>query len=830
MRLLRSPGRTPATRLLRYGLAALLCACALACTAGFALAAPAPSPPGGVQPGLVGPSPAPTGSAGNSTPSSPAPNGSSPTPIPDRPGQGFDSLMPEPSNDKNANPKLLFEEYPVLDYTPVYTDPSQLASDNGLLNPASYSQTAMNMAFNEGASGVTGLLVGMGALTTRIIEWTFSNDLVAAISEPINRVTGYLNAQFYGPLVGAVIAICGLWIIWQAWAHRHTRALEGFVWMLVALTIVAIFFGYPRSDPANPNTGGPAGAMSAMNNFTVDVSKVLLATVAAGDPGTAQDGKRLIPQGTTPSPATADAELRLFSDRYWSTFVFQPWCAIMFGQSDNTGQELGKKYLAAKESGNWSDFNSALEAANTQSNIATNSHNNSVKQWYIGGYGSDRLWTAMLAVLVATLSMLLYLLVALAVIVAQIALVALIMVAPIFAVLAPHPTTGRHLFTRWFELVLGALIVRIFYSFFLSILTVLAGAISSYASQWSWGLAAILQIALVVAAFIYRRPLAAIFSQATRIRFHHMGDHVTQGAVAERVDQQLQRRRTAILAGAQASNGTGTLRRHGSGAYQRYVRMGDDEGPGGSGPGGGGGPGTGGGRRGGPGGPGGGPGGGGVAGGGGGAAGDDAVAAAGAPGGSGGGSRLRPGLPARAVGSALRSSGGGRTARSTAARALEGGSGAARAAGAAEAGGTAGASGAAGSGAAAAGSAAGGASAAGGTAGAAGASGAAGAAGATGAAAAGAATGGLALAAIAGGQKAIRQGVRGTRWMQSRADHFILPDPDRPPRLSSPPKTAEQEVGRRRAWRQRTVELQWDHRGHPMRPAGPPGRHDWDGA
>jgi hypothetical protein len=603
--------------------------------------------------------------------------------------------------------------------------------------------------------------------------------------------------------------------------------------MLVALTVAAIFFGYPRTNPADPNSGGPAGAMSALNNFTVDVSKVLLATVAVGDPGTAQDGTQVMVRGV-PNGTAADSELRLFSDRYWRTFVFQPWCAIMFGQSDVdyshpervTGQKLGQEYLDAKQSGNWDTFNRDLEAGSRQ--------NPSLQRWYVGGYGSDRLWTAMLALLVATLSMLLYLLVALAVIVAQVALVALIMVAPIFAVIAPHPTTGRHLFTRWFELVLGALIVRIFYSFFLSVLTVLAGAMSSFANQWSWGLAAILQIALVVAAFIYRRPLAAIFSQATRIRFHHMGDHVTQGAIADRVDQQLQRRRTAILAGAQAGNGgTGTLRRHGSGAYQRYVRMGDDEGPGGPGPGGGGpgAPGTG--RRGGPGGrgggPGGGPGGGGVAGGGGGGPSAEEAAAAGAPG--GGGSSLRPGLPTRAVANRLRSAGAGGGARSTTARALDGGTGAARAAGAAEAGGAAGASGAAaaggatGSGAAAAGGAAGGASAAGGAASAAGA------AGTAGTAAAGAATGGLALAAIAGGQKVIRQGVRGTRWMQSRADHLILPDPlDRPPRLPSPPKTAEQEVGRRRAWRQRTGELQGDYRTQPMRPNGPPGWHDWDGA
>lgn len=74
--------------------------------------------------------------------------------------------------------------------------------------------------------------------------------------------------------------------------------------------------------------------------------------------------------------------------------------------------------------------------------------------------------------------------------------------------------------------------------------------------------------------------------------------------------------------------------------------------------------------------------------------------------------------------------------------------------------------------------------------------------------------------------------------MQSRADPFMLQGaPQRPPRLPSPPKTAAQEVDRRRAWRQRTVELQWDHEvaefatapAHPMRPAGPPGGEDQDG-
>jgi hypothetical protein len=460
--------------------------------------------------------------------------------------------------------------------------------------------------------------------------------------------------------------------------------------------------------------------------------------------------------------------------------------------------------------------------------------------------------------------MLLYLLVALAVIVSQVALMVLFMVAPLFAIMAPHPTTGRHLFVRWFELVVGALVVRIFYSFFLSVLTVLAGVTTQVSSGAGWGLAAILQIALVVTAFIYRRPLAAIFSQATRIRLHHVDDYVSQGAVANRLDRTLERRRSNALASATAGPG----RMHGSGAHRRYVRLGeDDEGPAGpgSGPGGGGAGGTG--RRGGGGPPGGrgGPGGGGVGGrGGGGGTGSTGEGPVGAPGGSGAPGVLRPGLmpagaralanqllpgrdssgeegqesgaleggimfPPSSGGSEGRSPGRAAAARIVGrqARQTEGAAAATRSAGAAEvAAGAAGPSGAAG--AAASGAA--------GSSGAA-ASGAAASGTATGAAAAGAgaATGGLALAAIAGGQKAIRGGARGTRWMQSRADPFILSGPpERPPRLPSPPKTAEQEVGRRRAWRHRTLELQVEEhaqefvgaQGRPMRPVNPPRRRD----
>jgi hypothetical protein len=339
--------------MLRLCAAALLCGLAIACTAGFALAA-SPSPSGGVQPGLVGPSPAPDSSAAspstgsqsnpssatNSQPSPPPQAGPSPSP---RQGEGWDSLVPAPNINPNNDPKLRFEKYPLLTYTPLNINPGGEAQDQGLLNPATYSQVAMNIAFDQGASGVTGLMVGMGALTVRIIQWAFNMHISDPMGQALDSVVAGMREPIYRPLVYVVIVASGLWFIWQAWARRHTRAFGGLAWMLIALTFSSIFVWQPRQT------------MSTLDYFTADLSKTLLGTVAQFEPAQNREGQN--PGSPTDFDAQTDFELRLFSDRYWTTFVFEPWCAVMFGQTDQTGQKLGNDYLQANASGQLDSFN-----------------------------------------------------------------------------------------------------------------------------------------------------------------------------------------------------------------------------------------------------------------------------------------------------------------------------------------------------------------------------------------------------------------------------------------------------------------------------------------
>jgi hypothetical protein len=467
--------------------------------AGAALAVAAFAAAGGLAVWADSPSPTPAPQAGPAPP-------------------GLDSLMPPPPGIQQGNAPTLEERYPVLAYANFNVDALSTAA-SGFQDPTG---TAANVLANWWAGQLEVLVAAVAILTLRLVEWTFSFDLVSPAGGPLTAEVQALRDQVYVPLLPIALVLLGIGLAWLVLARR--RAMEGFRgagWAVAALVVAGLYFA------------APAQVLGAVDGFTGDLSRQLLASIGASDPGlSTRSGNPSFSQGDP-----ADAELRMFADRYWRTFVFEPWSVASLGDPV-TGQRYGEELLA-KQSNMQSSFDADFNAGASDQ----------AKAWYSGRYGGHRLIIVVLSLAAVVLASVLCLIVAGTVLTSQLALLLLAMVAPLVLLVGVHPGIGRRMLTRLAEMAAGALLIRVLSAAFLAALLVVSGLLDQVVTAMAggWLVAAALQVALLAAAFAYRKPFLRVFGQVASPRLaprHVGGTGVFRAAHSglDHVGQQIQQR------------------------------------------------------------------------------------------------------------------------------------------------------------------------------------------------------------------------------------------------------------------------------------------------
>jgi hypothetical protein len=448
---------------------------------------------------------------------------------------GIDGLVPIPPI-RNGNQPFLYERYAPLDYTPLHVDPVAIAQSVagvvvGQLDP---SQVAMNVSLNEAASLDTGLLVLVGTLTTRLLAWSLRVDLLAGADGPLNAVVSGLARDLYQPLIPLLLTLVAGWLVWTWLLRRRTmRGVTGIGWVFLAMALSAIYFAQP------------AGILDQASAFTSAVSRMILGSVGGADIQLHR-GDPTVAQGPTD-----DAELRLFSDRYWSIYVYQPWTVAEFGRLDPkgaSGQSLGIELLD-KHAGHSNSFDQDLEQQPQE-----------VRDWYNGWRGGDRLVVVAAALLVALAAAFVFLAAAVVRLASTVIFLALLMTLPLFLLLALHPTIGRKLLVRWIELAVGALWRQVLYSLVLAVMVVTVGIITAASAAGGWGVVTLCQLAAMAGFLIFRKPLLAIFGQLGGGRHFSKVQDVGSSRLTEKAHQGLgaARQRVSIPAFARRGGAAST--------------------------------------------------------------------------------------------------------------------------------------------------------------------------------------------------------------------------------------------------------------------------------
>ncbi|MDQ6897970.1 MAG: type IV secretion system protein [Candidatus Dormibacteraeota bacterium] len=415
-------------------------------------------------------------------------------------GMGIDGMVPQPPI-RYGNQPLVYERYSPADYglsvDMVELAKSTVASLFGFTDP---STAATNVLLNSAAGVGMALLVVVGTIATRGLAWSLHVDLLAGADGPLNSMVGGLGHGLYEPLMPLLLTVFLAWLIWTWLFRRRTmRGATGIGWMFGALTLASFYFA------------APSQMLDGASSITAGISRSILGAVAGADVQVAHRSDPTVSQG----PAE-DAELRLFSDRFWTVYVYQPWTVAEFGAFDPkgaSGQPLGVEKLD-QLTGRPNQFQADLDQQPQE-----------VKDWYNGAQGGNRLVVVSVALLVAIAAGLVFLAAAVVRLAASLVFLALLMVLPLFLLLALHPTVGRKLLVRWLELAIGALWRQVFYSLVLAVMVVLVGVISAAASVGGWGLVVLAQLAAMAGFLIFRKPLLAIFGQlgGSRHRVEHIG-------------------------------------------------------------------------------------------------------------------------------------------------------------------------------------------------------------------------------------------------------------------------------------------------------------------
>lgn len=435
-------------------------------------------------------------------------------------GVGIQGLITLPCI-RGSNDPTLYEKYPASAYS--------------LHIGTNAAADIFNGGFTFAAAFLFGWITTVGSFCAGLLEWTYSLQLTNGVGTSLNAtgaldsVISGLHSAVYDKFLPLALAVAAIYVVWFGVLRRRmTVAVESFGWVLMASAVAALFFA------------APSFVIGSLDSISLQISKAIMGTVASVDPTT----------NANPSVYTKDRNgyegVRAAVNRYWEIYIYQPWEVAEFGsvQAAQTKAPNGMTYaewdLQANASGDRQQKDAFSNAVHTNLDQAT-------IDWYDGGLGLQRMTLSIVALITVTIASVLLIMIAGAVLIAQLGMVLMTMVAPFFFLIGIHPSTGRRIFMRWGELLLGFVFRRILYSAFLSIILVVGGLIIGGVAQQSWFLASVLQIALVIAAFFYRKPVAAMFSQVGAGKLDaHLAPHreragkyawVGAGVVLDKLDQ-----------------------------------------------------------------------------------------------------------------------------------------------------------------------------------------------------------------------------------------------------------------------------------------------------
>ena len=370
---------------------------------------------------------------------------------------GIGTLI-QPPTIQGGNRPMLFERFGPLAYTPLTVSTSTLLTEV----PGSQPVTLWE---NEWASAEGTGLVLMGEACVAAVEWAFNLDVVTQVGSPIDTVIGNLHAQLYGKYIGAVLFLLACWLGWVWLARKRLlHGITGLVWGVLALVVGAILMAAPAEYLGNANA------------FSNELATASLAGIANEDPALTT------PDTTDNAGPSEQDELRVFANRMWTTWVYDPWTFMEFGQVDPKvqGRQLGVELLQ-KNSHQQSTYDSDINPAPQ-----------TVQDWASGKDGVWRLVYGGIMLFVAGAGALMTLLIALLMLGAGLAVLVLACVMVPVLLVAPIPGFGRRMFERWLGLLLVSLGVKVVAALYLVAVLAVTGAVAALQTQTGWFVTALL--------------------------------------------------------------------------------------------------------------------------------------------------------------------------------------------------------------------------------------------------------------------------------------------------------------------------------------------------
>ena len=368
---------------------------------------------------------------------------------------------------------MLFEQYGPLDY-------AQLAAPVGL--------NVVNDAGNGLAAGEATVMYVLGIIAVRIVEWSFSLNLISSWDRSDQFTQGLENALYerYLPLVLLLAAIIAGWTLLVM--PKFLGGLTGLLWAGFAVAVAAQLFA------------APSAYLSIADQFANSVTNTIVVGAAQEDPGA--------PEGSYEQPGgDANYEVRLLADRLWTVAVYDPWTMIQFGTVDPTvdGNQLGVELLKEND-GQPNRYDQDIQAAPQW-----------IQQSADGNWGMPRAVFGFFMVLLGGILLIFTLLIALTVIVGTLTAIVLVCLTVPVWLLAPIPGFGQRLLVSWFGGIVAGLAVSTVGALYLVLVLALLSAVALLVGTVGLVTVGLLDVGLIVIAVWLRKTFFNFGRQVARL-------------------------------------------------------------------------------------------------------------------------------------------------------------------------------------------------------------------------------------------------------------------------------------------------------------------------
>lgn len=362
------------------------------------------------------------------------------------------------------------------------------------------------------AAGLFGVATWLAQAVIAAFQWAFTVEVFAFLGDTVTTIVESLRGLLYTPFVQAAVILAAGSLLWQGMVRRRgTIAVQGMVWIVVALSAAGLFFARP------------AAIIDGANHLSTGLSRGVLAGVSVADPGSGfDDGVTTV---ATYEGHPADNQLRVAGDRFWRVFVYEPWLVLQFGDP-RLGAPYGERVLASRtitaeeqaEVDGDADALQALVQSKREEATALREEieaDERMAAWFTGRRSVERAGVAMLTLIGVIVGGVLLVLVAAAILLAQIALLLLVLLGPAALLVGIHPGIGRVLAIRWVELAVGVLLRRVALGALLAVVLVLSGVLLEATHPLGWFVVISMQALVVAAAVVYRKPFSRLFAPTT---------------------------------------------------------------------------------------------------------------------------------------------------------------------------------------------------------------------------------------------------------------------------------------------------------------------------